>query len=421
MNSLLKISAALSALTLVACEATSTPTSTTPEENSTLGTPTTTITYDTLIVNDTLIANGDTLYIPKDTVITSDTVVTTPESSELFTNRDLAQTADLAEAVYKVLASGQDIVITTAGVYVISGSATDVTIFVNADSAAKVQIVLDGVTLQNTDAPAIYVQSADKVFVTTTASQNTLKVTGAFVADGETNLDAVIFSRDDLVLNGLGTLQIVSSQGNGVSSKDDLKVTGGSLDITAAGHGLEANDAIAIAAGTITIQAGADGLHAENDEDLSLGSITIADGTLDITATDDGIHATSILQIDGGNIAVSSKEGLESTYILINAGDIKVSATDDGLNASDKSTAYAVLIEINGGTLDVTVSGNDVDGIDSNGDILINGGTIAITCPTRAPSGAFDADGTATLKGGTVTVNGTQVTTLASSMAPGGR
>ena len=184
-----------------------------------------------------------------------------------FTERDLRQEADLTGSTSIALANGQDVSITEEGTYVLSGTATDVTVTVDADSSAKVQLVLDGASITNADAPAIYVKSADKVFVTTTkGSSNVLKVTGTFAADGETNTDAVIFSKDDLVLNGLGTLEI-SSTDNGVTSKDDLKVTGGSYVITCVADALEVNDNLYASDGTFTINAQKDGVHAENDED----------------------------------------------------------------------------------------------------------------------------------------------------------
>ena len=155
-------------------------------------------------------------------------------AADLFTERDLTQNADLAGAVCYTLEDGQDIAITSEGVFVISGTASNVTITVDAPDTDKVQIVLDGASITNDDSPCIYVKSADKVFVTTTeGSTNTLSVTGTFSADGDTNTDAAIFSKDDLVLNGLGTLSI-SSTDNGVTCKDDLKVTGGTITIDCA-------------------------------------------------------------------------------------------------------------------------------------------------------------------------------------------
>jgi hypothetical protein len=301
---------------------------------------------------------------------------------------------------------------------VVRGEAVDVTIIVEADDEAKVQIVLDGVTIENADAPAIYVRSADKVLVTTTSSDNVMEVTGAYDADGDTNLDAVIFSRDDLVLNGTGTLTIVSAEGNGVTSKDDLKVTGGTYSVTSRMDALEANDSIRIAGGDITIVADQDGLHSENEDDLSLGYVYILDGTLDITAGDDAIRGTTIVQIDGGVINIeTSTEGVEATQIQINGGEIDIYATDDGLNASAKSNAYDVMIEVKGGVMTVAVGSGDTDAFDSNGTIYVNGGTIDISA-----NSAFDSNGAAELNGGTVTVNGQVITEITQSQmgGPGG-
>ncbi len=330
--------------------------------------------------------------------------------SDLFTDRDLAQEADLAEAETITVADGQDVSITEAGVYILTGTASECTVRVEADKEDKVQLVLDGVSITNTDSPAIYVVSADKVFITTTDSENSLSVTGTFTADGETNTDAVIFSKDDLVLNGLGTLT-VSSTDNGITCKDDLKVTGGTYSITSVSDAVEANDSISIADGSFTIVSSKDGFHSENDEDDSLGSIYISGGSFDIKASDDGIQATSTLTIDGGTYAITAEEGLEGTYLTINDGTININASDDGINASDKSGAFDVVIEINGGDITVVMGAGDTDALDANGDLIINGGSLNITA-----NSPFDYDRRGVLNGGTVIVNGQQVTQLTNSM-----
>ncbi len=130
----------------------------------------------------------------------TDTESKTTDDTGLFTDRDLEQTADLSESVTLAPKSGENLAITEAGVYVLSGTYEDVTVIVEAADDAKVQLVLDGYHVDNVDAPAIYIKSGDKVFVTSTDTENSLSVTGAFITDGETNLDAVIFSRSDLVL-----------------------------------------------------------------------------------------------------------------------------------------------------------------------------------------------------------------------------
>lgn len=338
------------------------------------------------------------------------------DTSSLFTDRDLEQTADTANATEITVKSGEDITISEEGVYVISGTATDCTITVDADSAAKVQLVLDGVSITNADAPAIYVLSADKVFVTTASgSSNELTTTGEFAAIGDvTNIDGVIFAKDDLVLNGQGTLTINSSA-SGVVGKDDVKITGGTYNITATEHGIQGKDSVAIADGTFNITAGTDAIHAKNDEDLTLGYAYIAGGTFNLNGASDGIEGYAVVQIDGGDITIDSQEGIEGTYIQINGGTIDVTATDDGINASDKSSEYDIVLEINGGDVSVNMASGDTDALDSNGSLFITGGTVNITAQS-----AFDYVANASMTGGTVTVNGQQVSEITASMMGGG-
>jgi hypothetical protein len=195
------------------------------------------------------------------------------DTSELFSDRDLEQSADLTAAVQVKLESGKDVTLNKEGVYVLSGDVKDVTVVVEAPEDVKVQIVLDGVSITNEDSPAIYVKAADKVFITSTNTQNHMEVSGSYVVDGDTNLDAVIFSRAYATLNGTGTLYIVSNEGNAISSKDDIKITGGVYDIKSSADAIEANDTILVYDGTITIDTGKDALNSKNDEDASLGYI----------------------------------------------------------------------------------------------------------------------------------------------------
>ena len=336
------------------------------------------------------------------------------DASELFTDRDLTQNEDLSDAVYYTVSDSSNISVTAEGVYVISGSASQVTVTVDAPEDAKVRLILDGLSVTNTSKPVIYVKSADKVFVTTASgTTNTLSVTGTFAADGNTNTDAVIFSKDDLVLNGLGTLSI-SSTDNGISCKDDIKITGGTIDITCASDAIEAKDSIAICDGDITISTGKDGLHAEDDEDDTVGYIYICGGTIEIDASSDGIQATTVAQIDGGTINVTASEGIEATYVQVNDGDIRITASDDGINASNKSSSYYPTAEFNGGYIYISMGQGDTDGVDANGNIYVNGGTLDIY--GQSP---FDYDGTAEYNGGTIIVNGTTTNQITNQFGGG--
>ena len=325
-------------------------------------------------------------------------------AEELFTKRDLEQEPDTDDATYYELKSGQDIHITAAGVYVITGSAAESTIYVEAGDDDKVQIVLSGASIANTSFPCIYVKDADKVFVTT-SGDSSLSVSGTFKSDGNTNTDGAIFSKCDLTLNGTATLTISSAK-NGVAAKDDLKITGGHYIIKAQSKCFEANDSIRVSGGTFELSAGTDALHSESDDE-DKGYIYISGGSFTIKAGDDGIHASSIVQIDGGSITITAGEGIEGTFIRLNDGTVTINATDDGINAAQKIRTLTPTVEINGGALTVSVSQGDTDCIDSNGDIIINGGTVYCT-----GNSTFDYDGSGVINGGSVYANGSQITTL---------
>lgn len=334
---------------------------------------------------------------------------------EIFSDRDLEGNPDLSEAIWIPAQDNSNYVISSEGIYILSGTYENFSVIVEADKKDKVQIVLDGASVSNDDFPVIYVKSADKCFVTS-LGDNHLSVKGEFVSDGDTNTDAVIFSKDDLTLNGTGTLTILSAAGNGITSKDDLKITGGSYYLTSAMDTLEANDSISIYQGEFIIETNQDGLHCENED--AEGDIYIYDGSFTINAQDDGLHATGMLIIDGGDLNITAVEGMEATYVQINGGIIRIYATDDGINASEKSDAYDVVIEINGGEITVEVGPGDTDCLDANGTIIVNGGTIDLS-----GNSTFDADLGSVYNGGTIIINGTVVDSIPESMmgGPGGR
>ncbi|MBQ4436058.1 MAG: carbohydrate-binding domain-containing protein [Clostridia bacterium] len=347
---------------------------------------------------------------------------------ESFSSRDLSGEYEESEAVTislsgtgaeassgSVQISGSTVTITAAGTYILSGTLNNGSVIVNADKEDKVQLVLDGVTIHSDSFAAIYVVQADKVFLTLAeGSVNTLSNGGTFSQIDDNNVDGVIFSKDDLTLNGSGTLTVTSPAGHGIVGKDEVTITGGTYQITTDGHAIAGKDSIAIADGSFILKTGKDGLHAENSDDETLGSIYIAGGDFVISVKDDAVHAETLLQIDGGTFSITAAEGLEATYIRINGGDIQISASDDGVNAARKSSAYTPTFEMNDGTLTVKMGSGDTDGIDSNGNIIINGGTINVT-----GSSTFDYDGTAQYNGGTIIVNGQQVNSIPNQMMGG--
>ena len=243
-------------------------------------------------------------------------------SADMFTERDLAGTYEESGAVYVTLSDdgitgetdgvvidGQTVTITAEGTYIFSGTLSEGQIVVDADNA-KVQIVFDNVDITCASSAAVYVKSAEKVFVTLAeGSQNTLRNTDEYVAIDDNNIDAVIFAKSDLTLNGTGSLTIISAEGHGIVSKDDLKITGGTYDITAAGHALSGKDSVRIADGTFILTAEKDGIHAENADDEEKGYIYIADGDFTITSDGDGMDASSIVQIEDGTFDITAGGG----------------------------------------------------------------------------------------------------------------
>lgn len=243
-------------------------------------------------------------------------------SADMFTERDLAGTYEESGAVYVTLSDdgiagetdgvvidGQMVTITAEGTYIFSGTLSEGQIVVDADNA-KVQIVFDNVDITCASSAAVYVKSAEKVFVTLAeGSQNTLRNTDEYVAIDDNNIDAVIFAKSDLTLNGTGSLTIISAEGHGIVSKDDLKIIGGTYDITAAGHALSGKDSVRIADGTFILTAEKDGIHAENADDEEKGYIYIADGDFTITSDGDGVDASNIVQIEDGTFDITAGGG----------------------------------------------------------------------------------------------------------------
>lgn len=266
------------------------------------------------------VVSSETEVNAKETVAQSETG--TFSSADMFTERDLAGTYEESGAVYVTLSgdgitgetdgvaiNGQTVTITAEGTYIFSGTLSEGQIVVDADKA-KVQIVFDNVDITCASSAAVYVKNAEKVFVTLAeGAQNTLRNTDEYVAIDDNNIDAVIFAKSDLTLNGTGSLTIISAEGHGIVSKDDLKIIGGTYDIIAAGHALSGKDSVRIADGTFILTAEKDGIHAENADDEEKGYIYIADGDFTITSDGDGMDASNIVQIEDGTFDITAGGG----------------------------------------------------------------------------------------------------------------
>jgi hypothetical protein len=345
--------------------------------------------------------------------------VSTVSSSEMFTDRDVEIGYD-EETSVRITLSGNSIsadsdavqisdnmaTITEEGTYILSGTLIDGMIVVSAEDTDKIQLVLDNVEITNSTSAAIYVLEADKVVITTTSgSENTLANGGEYVAIDDNSIDAVIFSKADLTLNGAGTLQINAAAGHGVVSKDDLVITSGTYYITAASHGLSGKDSVRIANGTYTITSGKDGIHAENTEDTSLGFLYIAGGTFTITADGDGMSASAYLQIENGSFTITTGEGSASVTMTTDTtnfgqpGSVQnpsMTTTEDD-TTSQKGMKADGAITIAGGSF---VTDTVDDSIHSNSDILITSGEFEL----KTGDDAIHSDTAVTIQNGDFTI-----------------
>ena len=362
-------------------------------------------------------------------------------SADMFTERDLAGTYEESGAVYVTLSddgitgetdgvaiNGQTVTITAEGTYIFSGTLSEGQIVVDADNA-KVQIVFDNVDITCASSAAVYVKSAEKVFVTLAeGSQNTLRNTDEYVAIDDNNIDAVIFAKSDLTLNGTGSLTIISAEGHGIVSKDDLKITGGTYDITAAGHALSGKDSVRIADGTFILTAEKDGIHAENADDEEKGYIYIADGDFTITSDGDGMDASNIVQIEDGTLDITAGGGAANSLKTHESDmpggpgggmpqngekpdgesmpqmgekpdgeNMPQDTTTDESGTSTKGIKAGGSMYLNGGTYQIDSAD---DSIHSNANITIADGTYTLA----TGDDGVHADDALTVNGGTITV-----------------
>jgi len=274
---------------------------------------------------------------------------------------------------------GTIITITSAGMYSISGTLNDGQIVVDTEDEETVKLVLNGADIACSTSAPIYIVDAEKVVITLAEGTDNYVKDGASYTFEDSESDepnAAIFSKCDLTINGSGSLTVDANYNNGIQSKDDLKITGGSITVYAVNDGIKGRDSIAVRDGDITVNAGGDGMQSNNDEDSTKGYVAIEGGTFDITAGADGIQAETTLIISGGDITISSGGGSANSSSGDDWGNW---GTGNNLNsdssASAKGLKSGITITITGGTIDIDSSD---DSIHSNDSITISDGTISL-------------------------------------------
>ena len=314
---------------------------------------------------------------------------------------------------------GSTVTITQQGSYVLTGPLTG-QIVVDAAETDKVQLVLDNASIENQGSAAIYIKNADKVFLTTARdSTNTLSAAGEFVQSDDNNVDGAVFAKADLTLNGAGSLIVDSEAGHGIVTKDDLKLTSGSYDITAANQGLSGKNSIRVSGGEIAIDSGTDGMHSEHAEDPEKGFIYIIGGSFQLTCGNDALDASGALTVEGGTFQLVTNGGAENapvhietrmggpfptgdqetdldeltsdSYKGLKAGSIQISGGSFQIDTADDALHSAGALDINGGDFSITTGD---DGLHADVRLSISGGDIVInSCYEGVESETIDVSG----------------------------
>lgn len=446
----------LAALALTGCSATSASNASASSAISTSASSTSGTTSKVADSFSTDVKSGaklaeDTHYSAKD--------VTWDSSSEV--------TIDLSNptATDGVTVSDGVITITKAGNYKLTGT-YEGQIKVEAADSDMVRLILNNATITNSTGAAINVVEADEVVIyTASGTTNTVSDGSSYSDTASGSPDAAIYSKSDLTLAGEGTLKVEGKYEEGIHTSDGLVIASGTLEVNAANTGIKGKDYVDILDGTITVTASQDGIKATNDTDGNRGWVRLSGGTVNISAGDDGFKAERVLEISGGTLNITqANEGIEAQYINILDGTVNVTSSDDGINASYSTTSTSTesttatstnqsaqggqnsapqapsgsagqapsgtmgqppagggagggmgggmgggggtfevvdaTINITGGTVTVNTNG---DGIDSNGTATLSGGTLIVNGPFTGGNASLDTNGDLLLNGTTVT------------------
>lgn len=323
--------------------------------------------------------------------------VQTVSEEDMFSDRDMETQYDEENSIRITLSgtsaacdsdavhiSDNVITITEEGTYILSGTLEDGMVIIDGEDTEKFQLVLDNAEITNTKSAAVYIMEADKVVITTASgSENLLANSGEYVQIDDNNIDAAVFSKADLTLNGEGMLTVNTQEGHGIVCKDDLALTSGNYKITAPDHGLSGKDSVRIAGGMYTIVSGKDGIHAENNDDASRGFLYVADGTFDIISEGDGMSAGTYLQVEEGDFTIESGGGSANAAMHSDTWDFapseqgqtvgQTAETEDSVSTKGMKAATGLFLY--GGTFSIDSAD---DGLHSNGDVDISGGDFAM-------------------------------------------
>ncbi len=275
---------------------------------------------------------------------------------------------------------GGDITILGGGYYTVAGELTDGSIIINSEDANPVFLMLDNASVTSSDFSAIYVKQAAKVVISAkSGTTNSLADAKEYNAEkqAEGKPDAVLYSKDDLTINGDGILNVTGNYADGIKANDDLKIIGANINVCAADEGINANNYTYIADSSLNITSGGDGVKCE-EESSSKGFVVIEASKLDIASGGDGISASSSAFIKASNFNIVSgggsqnaqshrggMAGIAGTKGIKAETELNITDTNAYIDSADDALHSNTDVNITGGSF-VILSGDDAVHADNN-------------------------------------------------------
>ena len=250
---------------------------------------------------------------------------------------------------------GEDgkISINSAGTYLITGTLDDGMIYVDCVDAGIINLVLKGVSITNGDGACIHIRKAQNAVITLyEGTENTLTDGKSYKFDNpeDTEPDAAIYSKEDLTINGTGSLTVHGNYSTGIVSKDGLKIDSGNITVNAVRHGIKGKDYLIINGGTLNINSLRDGIKSTNYDSQLVGYIEINGGTVNIMSEDEAVQAVSAVNFNGGTVSVgSTNNGIKCDgAINFNGGTVAIDVEDNALNGFVINKKEACTVTISG-------------------------------------------------------------------------
>ena len=356
------------------------------------------------------------------TVNNTGTTAITPEQVSVEYDYTKEETAfDWKSQSYQTidLTSGSA-TISKSGIYLLTGDLKDGSLTVNVDKTTDngtVYLILNSVSLHSESSTPLNIIEAENVILFLEEGTTSEISQGSLTTTDESFPSAALFSKADLTVTGKGILNVSTDYNDGITSRDDLIITGGTIYVEAVNDGLVGKDLLMIEKAQINITAGKDALRSTNADEADKGNIVIGDNAaFYIQCEDDAMHAENSILINGGEIDINKcTEGIEGNNITITDGTIHIVSSDDGINVTDQNG----LLSISGGNISIESGG---DSIDSNGSFTHTGGDIVIdTSKTGQMDTPIDCDGTYSSTGGTITDQNGNTITFQPGKQGGGR